>query len=55
MKKAMIKYLKEKGWIIKNDHAYLKKDKNFEMPYSIEGTYSLYVDGVYSDDIRGDN
>lgn len=55
MRKVIIEYLKERGWVIKGDSAYKKKDINFVVPYSIEGTYKLYVNEVYDESVRGDN
>ena len=55
MSEIMNEYLKNKGWVIQNDTAYLKKDCNFKIPYSIEGTYKLYIEGIYEKNVRGDN
>jgi hypothetical protein len=46
-KQKMIKYLQQKGWIIKNGAAYLPEDKECKIPYNIEGTYKLYLKGIY--------
>jgi hypothetical protein len=46
-KQYMIKYLEAKGWIIKNGAAYLPEDKECKIPYSIEGTYKLYIKGIF--------
>ena len=51
----MINFLKERGWVIKNNSAYLKKDSGYKIPYSIEGTYKLYIEGIYDESMRGDN
>jgi hypothetical protein len=51
----MIKYLEEKGWIVKNGSAYMKKDTNLEIPYHMEGTYILYIEGTFDESVRGDN
>ncbi len=48
-KQDMIKYLEERGWVIKNNSAYLPEDTEYEIPYNIEGTYELYVKGIYKD------
>jgi hypothetical protein len=49
--KKAIKYLKSRGWIINGDSAYLPEDTKFEIPYSIEGTYKLYMGKIIDYDV----
>ena len=35
-KQDMIKYLEERGWVIKNNTVYLPEDTEYEIPYNIE-------------------
>jgi hypothetical protein len=49
--KIAIEYLKSRGWIINDDSAYLSEDKEFQIRYSIEGTYKLYMDKIIDYDV----